>query len=62
MRDPLELAGKALRERCRVPESEFQRWEAEVKAKVDAAVAFAETSPFPDPQTLLDDVYAEAAA
>ena len=30
---------------------------ARVRSEVDEAVAWAEQSPFPDPATLLDDVY-----
>lgn len=61
-RDPLRTAAQALRDRFGVAESEFARWEDEVLQKVDAAVAFAETSPFPSAEQLLDDVYAEAAS
>jgi TPP-dependent pyruvate/acetoin dehydrogenase alpha subunit len=60
-RDPLEIAAKPLRARFRVPAADFARWEAEVKARVDDAVAFAEKSPFPSPERLLDDVFEEAA-
>jgi pyruvate dehydrogenase E1 component alpha subunit len=60
-RDPLEIAAQLLRERGGVPTADFARWEEEVKARVDAAVAFAEKSPFPSAERLLDDVYAEAA-
>ena len=34
---------------------------AAVLAEVDAAIAFAEASPLPDPHTLLDNVYTELA-
>lgn len=35
--------------------------EGEIRARIDAAVAFAEQSPLPDPQELLTDVYVPAA-
>ena len=35
---------------------------AEIGAEVDAAVEFGQQSPMPDPSTLLDDVYTEAAS
>ena len=35
---------------------------AEVGAEIDAAIEFAEESPYPDPSTMLDDVYTEMGA
>lgn len=60
-RDPLESSARALRERFAVCDADFARWEEEVVRQVDVAVAFAERSPFPSPERLLDDVYAGAA-
>ena len=39
---------------------DIERTRAAVSAEVDAAIEFAEASPFPDPDQLLDDVYTEA--
>ena len=41
---------------------EIETTRAAVTAEVDAAIEFAETSPFPDPDQLLDNVYTEARA
>ena len=41
---------------------EIETTRAAVTAEVDAAIEFAETSPFPDPDELLDNVYTEARA
>jgi pyruvate dehydrogenase E1 component alpha subunit len=39
---------------------EIDRVHAQVRAEVDDAVEWAERSPFPDPATLLDNVYGDA--
>ena len=41
---------------------EIETTRAAVTAEVDAAIEFAEASPFPDPDQLLDNVYTEARA
>ena len=38
-------------------QSELDRVQARIRAEVDEAVAWAVESPYPDPATLLDDVY-----
>jgi pyruvate dehydrogenase E1 component alpha subunit len=60
-RDPLAVFGERLREEGVLDERELQRIDAEALARVDAAVAFAEESPFPEPGSLYDDVYALGA-
>jgi pyruvate dehydrogenase E1 component alpha subunit len=56
-RDPLPAFGELLvRERV-IDETELQRIDERAIARVDAAVAFAEDSPFPAPESLYDDVY-----
>ena len=38
-------------------QSEMDRHRAEIRDEVDAAIAWAENSPYPDPSELLDNVY-----
>jgi len=45
-----------VRERV-IDEAELQRIDERALARVDAAVAFADASPFPAPESLYDDVY-----
>jgi pyruvate dehydrogenase E1 component alpha subunit len=51
-RDPVDVQG------ARVPAADRSRVDAEIEARLDAAVAFALESPFPDPVTALDHLYA----
>ncbi len=51
-RDPLTVLGATL------PASTLEQLEAEVRAELDEAVAFARDSPFPDPADAFKDVYA----
>ena len=56
-RDPLPaFAGLLVREGV-IEESERERIDEQAIARVDAAVEFAEASPFPAPESLYDDVY-----
>ena len=57
-RDPLKLFGERLRSAGLLAEGDLQRIDQDALARVDAAVAFAEQSPFPEPGSLYDDVYA----
>jgi len=57
-RDPLTVFGERLQAAGLLDEAEMQRIDADALARVDAAVAFAEDSPFPEPASLYDDVYA----
>jgi pyruvate dehydrogenase E1 component alpha subunit len=56
-RDPLPSFGALLVEQGVLTDTDLQEIDAEAIARVDQAVAFAETSPFPAPETLYDDVY-----
>ncbi len=57
-RDPLLVFGERLRTAGLLDEGELQRIDAEAVARVDAAVEFADHSPFPEPQSLYENVYA----
>ncbi len=56
-RDPLPAFGELLVREGVIDEAERERIDAEAIARVDAAVQFAESSPFPTPESLYDDVY-----
>ncbi|HEV2975057.1 MAG TPA: pyruvate dehydrogenase (acetyl-transferring) E1 component subunit alpha [Solirubrobacteraceae bacterium] len=56
-RDPLVTFGERLARDGVLDDAERQRIDAEAIARVDAAVEFAEASPFPTPASLYDDVY-----
>jgi pyruvate dehydrogenase E1 component alpha subunit len=56
-RDPLPAFGNLLIREGVIEEAERERIDEEALARVDAAVAFAEDSPFPAPESLYDDVY-----
>ena len=59
-RDPIPAFAAALIDQGVIDEAERERIDAEAQARVDAAVEFAEASPFPAPESLYDDVYALA--
>jgi pyruvate dehydrogenase E1 component alpha subunit len=56
-RDPLPVFGDLLEREGVIDASERERIDREAIERVDEAVAFAEASPFPTPETLYDDVY-----
>ena len=56
-RDPIPAFGELLVREGALDEGERERIDAEAIARVDAAVRFAESSPFPEPDSLYDDVY-----
>jgi pyruvate dehydrogenase E1 component alpha subunit len=56
-RDPLILFGDLLIAEGVIDEAERAEIDARAIERVDAAVAFAEDSPFPAPESLYDDVY-----
>lgn len=60
-RDPISLLAADLLARGELTQDGLERLKADVEAELQAAVAFAEKSPFPDPKTLFDDMFAEAA-
>ena len=55
--DPLEKSRKRLIKQGVAP-AQLEKWRAQAEAEIDAAVAFAEASPFPKPETLLAEQYA----
>jgi TPP-dependent pyruvate/acetoin dehydrogenase alpha subunit len=57
-RDPIARFVSDLVERGLVTPAELDRIERQIAADLEAAVAFAEASPFPDPGDLLVDMYA----
>ena len=58
-RDPLVLLQRTMREKGLATEADFKAVEREVAETVAAAVRFADESPFPDRETLRDDVMVE---
>jgi pyruvate dehydrogenase E1 component alpha subunit len=56
-RDPLSSFGALLLAEGVLEQADLERIDAEAIRRVDEAVAFAESSPFPAPETLYDDVY-----
>jgi len=58
-RDPIRhLVDELKQQQGQYSDTEFQALDDEVMAVVEAAVAFAEASPFPAPEAALDDVFA----
>jgi pyruvate dehydrogenase E1 component alpha subunit len=57
-RDPITLFEARLADQDILSEAAAKAVHEEVAADVETAVAFAESSPMPDPDTLLEDVYA----
>jgi pyruvate dehydrogenase E1 component alpha subunit len=56
-RDPIPAFGELLEREGIVDAQERAAIDEHARARVDAAVAFAEASPFPAPESLYDDVY-----
>ncbi|HTZ85034.1 MAG TPA: pyruvate dehydrogenase (acetyl-transferring) E1 component subunit alpha, partial [Solirubrobacteraceae bacterium] len=56
-RDPIPAFGDLLVREDMIDEAERERIDAEAIARVDAAVQFADASPFPPPESLYEDVY-----
>jgi pyruvate dehydrogenase E1 component alpha subunit len=56
-RDPIELFAQRLRDEGVIDDGDQERLDAEAVERVDAAVAFADASPFPAPDSLYDNVY-----
>jgi pyruvate dehydrogenase E1 component alpha subunit len=56
-RDPVATFGHLLVREGVLGEAELERIDAEAMAHVDAAVQFADASPYPPPESLYDDVY-----
>jgi pyruvate dehydrogenase E1 component alpha subunit len=58
-RDPLEKLRKALTEAGKLTDAEHEHMESDIRAIIEDAVRFAESSPPPPPEALYDHVYAE---
>jgi pyruvate dehydrogenase E1 component alpha subunit len=56
-RDPIPAFGEKLVSEGLIDEQRLAQIDGEAIERVDAAVAFAESSPFPAPESLYDDVY-----
>ncbi len=56
-RDPIPAFGELLEREGAIEPAERERLDEQAIARVDAAVEFAEASPYPAPETLYDDVY-----
>jgi pyruvate dehydrogenase E1 component alpha subunit len=56
-RDPIPAFGALLEREGVLDAQERERIDRETVERVDAAVAFAEASPFPAPESLYEDVY-----
>jgi pyruvate dehydrogenase E1 component alpha subunit len=56
-RDPIEAFGKRLTDEGVLNEKDVEKLDEEAVAKVDEAVEFADNSPFPDLDSLYDDIY-----
>ncbi len=56
-RDPIVIFGDRLVAEGLLSEAEHEEMDAAAIARVDAAVAFADASPHPSPESLYDDVY-----
>ncbi|MDE2861773.1 MAG: pyruvate dehydrogenase (acetyl-transferring) E1 component subunit alpha [Chloroflexota bacterium] len=57
MRDPITTFGASLVDGGTATQEELDEIRTEVEEIIDAAVQFAEDSPFPEPEALYDDVY-----
>ena len=57
-KDPIPRLRGQLEEQQQLSETDWQAMKAGVLREIDAAVAFAETSPFPTPQQAAEDVFA----
>ena len=56
-KDPIERMKRLMLERGWADQAALERISTSIRSEVDAAVAWAENSPFPDPAELLDNVY-----
>ena len=57
-KDPIALLERRLREQGELDDAGLQAMEGDIMAALEAAVAFAEASPFPLPEQATDDVFA----
>lgn len=56
-RDPIDIFADRLESTGDLTQAEFDAIKSEIQAEVDAAVAFAEQSPAPEPHALLEDMF-----
>lgn len=56
-RDPIDRFVILLKKDRKIPAVELQRIDAEVEAEIDQDLAYAEQSPFPNPETAFENVY-----
>ena len=56
-RDPIETFRKRLADEGLLSEEEFEKLDEQITKTVDESVEFADNSPFPDLDTLYDDIY-----
>lgn len=59
MRDPIEMTKYRILEGKIATEAELDAIDEKIKGQVDAAVKFAEESPFPDPSEAFKDIYVQ---
>jgi TPP-dependent pyruvate/acetoin dehydrogenase alpha subunit len=57
-KDPIAQLERQLREQGYLDDTELQTMERDIMAALDAAVAFAEASPFPTPEQATEDAFA----
>jgi pyruvate dehydrogenase E1 component alpha subunit len=57
-KDPIMRLCAQLQEQQQLSETDWQSMTADVRGDIEAAVAFAEASPFPSPEQATDDVFA----
>ena len=57
--DPIENVLKTIKKNKYASEKEIVSMQKKVKIKIEAAIKFAEESPFPNPKDMYEDIYAE---
>jgi acetoin:2,6-dichlorophenolindophenol oxidoreductase subunit alpha len=57
-KDPIARLMRQLEAQQQLSEADWQAMQADVQGQIDAAIAFAEASPFPSPEHALEDVFA----
>jgi pyruvate dehydrogenase E1 component alpha subunit len=57
-RDPIAQLERRLRDQGDLDDAELQAMESDIRGALEAAIAFAEASPFPLPEQATDDVFA----
>lgn len=57
-KDPIDRLRNSLHQQNELTEADFRKMDEEILQSIEDAAAFAEASPFPDPETALEDVFA----